>query len=435
MELRYTSGCMDKLKSQAISILRWSEQYTKTDMVYLAHGGFWLGFGYVLQIANGLIIAIAFANLLPKNTFGTYQFILAGASILGTFTLNGIGTALSRVTAQGNTNLLRGSFKKKFAWNVGIAIASGLTALYYYIVGDVSLATSFLIVGTFSPFIEGFNLYHPYLLGKQDFRGSVLLGIWRKPLPIIGLVATSLVTDDPVILIFIYFLSHTISAGLVYHLVVRRHAPHDLPADDLTTYSLHLSIMQFMGRLAENADKILMFYFLGPIPVALYSLATIPINHARSALNIVKSLMLPKLSKRNYETLQKTLPHKINLFSFATLAFALFYVFVAPILFKIIFPEYPESIILSQALAITLLFLPRSAYSQAFIAHAKTTQLYTMRFLIPSIKITLLLFLLPQYGVWGAVYAVITSELIASLIARILFKRQEITLAQITPIE
>jgi len=62
-----------KLKDKIYRLLRRSEKYFKTDMVYLAHGGFWLTLGQIISSAASFLLAIAFANLLPKETYGTYK--------------------------------------------------------------------------------------------------------------------------------------------------------------------------------------------------------------------------------------------------------------------------------------------------------------------------------------------------------------------------
>ena len=58
------------LKQTIFRMLRWSERFTKTDMVYLAKGSFWM---MAKQVGVSIIsfgLAIAFANLLPQETYG-----------------------------------------------------------------------------------------------------------------------------------------------------------------------------------------------------------------------------------------------------------------------------------------------------------------------------------------------------------------------------
>ena len=82
-------------------ILRWSERYTRTDMVYLAKGGFWTGVKRVFGIPLGIGLSIALANLLTPEDFGVYKFVLAFAGIITAFSLTGMSTAVMQAVAQG----------------------------------------------------------------------------------------------------------------------------------------------------------------------------------------------------------------------------------------------------------------------------------------------------------------------------------------------
>jgi len=68
---------IERAKILTYKILRYSERYTQTDMVYFASGGFWLLLGQFISTISAFLLLIAFANFLPKEVFGTYQYILA----------------------------------------------------------------------------------------------------------------------------------------------------------------------------------------------------------------------------------------------------------------------------------------------------------------------------------------------------------------------
>ncbi len=417
-------SALEKTKKKTISFLHWSQRYTKTDMVYLTKGSFWVGLGYCIQIVSGLIVMIALANLLPKESLGTYQFILATASILSAFTLSGMGIALTRAVAQGNDSMLRTGFRTKMLWNIGIAVAAGVLATYYFINGNNELALGFLIVGAFAPLLEGFNLYEPFLTGKEHFKQSVLLGAWRKPLPVIALIVTAFLSQNPIVLVLIYFLSHTISTGSVFLLVMRKYQiPRMTKKDgDSITYSKHLSVMRFLSITATNADKLLLFHFLGPVQVAIFTIAQLPVRYTRNALHQLRSLVMPKLAKRDFITLSQSMPQKVYLFILIAIVITIVYIIVTPFLFPLLFPEYPESVLLTQVLALSVLFLPHSMYTHALTAHEKTKQLYIVNLVTPTTRITLLITLIPLYEIWGAVYAILISGFFGAFGAHIAFR-------------
>lgn len=415
---------MEILKKKAKRFLVWTEKYTKTDMTYLTKGSFWLSIGYGIQMLSGLIISIGFANLLPKEAYGTYQFVISASGILGGLTLSGISSAITRQVAQGNDNALRSGFRIYMTWSLGIVLASVAVSLYYFINDNSLLGTSFLIVGALVPFYEGFRLHIPFLVGKERFRESVVLAIWRKPIPIIALLTTLYFSNDPLLLIFVYFASHALSGGLVYWHIVRYYNLPPSREKTLLGYSKHLSLMAIVVRISTYIDKILVFHFLGAVPVAIYSIAQLPTHYLKNGLiSIVRSLVISKLSKRTFGLIKSTLPRKILLLGLPSVLVVAIYIIITPLVFGVIFPEYPESVLLSQVLALSILFIPRVLMAQSFVAHEKTRELYIERISAPILKILSLLVFLPIFGVWGIVYAILLAEFVSTVITYIVFLR------------
>ena len=403
--------------------LKWSEKYTKTDMVYLASGGFWTTLGYALQVLGGVVTMVALANLIDANTFGTYQFIISTATILGVFTLTGMGLAINRAVAQGRDGAFRAGLRTKLKWSIGITLASGATAGYYFYNDNDTLGTAFLLVGALAPFIESFRLYEPFLEGKRRFKEAAIIGSIRKVLPMIAMVSALFLTDNVVHLIGVYFLSNALSYILMYAVVIYRHRPPLEYSLEDTRFSKHLSVMQLLQRLAGHADKILIFHFLGAAPVATFTIAQLAMRYSSKAVSTVSAVALPKLAVRDLSTLQRTLPRKVLIFSGVMGVAALAYILIVPFLFPILFPAYPEAIALSQVLALTMLFVPRNLYQKALTAHAQTNSLYILQVATPLTKLALLGILLPLYGLWGAVSAILLTNLFSAVLMYVLFKR------------
>jgi O-antigen/teichoic acid export membrane protein len=331
--------------------------------------------------------------------------------------------AVTRAAAQGSESALRAGFRTQMRWSIGIVLASGIVSLYYFLNDNNTLAFSFLIVGAFAPFVESFRLYRSYLLGKQRFRESTTLGLWRRPLPIIAILAALYFTGDPVLLVFVYFSSNALSLGLMYWLVIRRYS---LPATEdagLTNYSKHLSVMNIFTTVTNNVDKILIFHFLGAAPLASYALAQLPVTQLRSMLGLIKPLTLPKITKKSFEELQSFLPAKIRLVSMVTIAIIVLYIVSAPFLFSLLFPSFPESTIYSQVLALLLLGVPRQLIMQAFTAHERKRELYIVRTAYPITRVAFLIVLLPLYGIWGAIIALIVAEVSMMMLQLFLFRK------------
>jgi len=401
----------------------WLQRHTKTDIRYLAKGGFWVGLGHSAEMISGIIITIALANLLPKDVLGTYQYVLATALLLGAFTLTGMRTALIRSVAQGDKGLLRYAVITKLKWNLGIVAAAGAVAGYYYFMGNNTLGTAFLIVGTTAPFLESFRLYQSYLIGSENFRLNALLAILRRGLPTIIMVSTALYTTDILTLIATYFIINAIAVSIVLWITTRNVTAVPTSDTSMVGYSKHLSLMGVLGQFSAQADKLLLWHYLGPVAVATFTIAQLPTRYTSSSVGILRYLVLPKLAQRDFSTLKRTLPHKIFLFFLGTVLATIVYILLAPWLFSLVFPDYPEAVAISQVLALTLLFLPRNVLAQALTAHAKKKQLYTLTTSINLFKVVSLTILLPIFGIWGAVYALLITEVINLLLLSVVFYR------------
>ncbi|MCI0619620.1 oligosaccharide flippase family protein [Candidatus Wolfebacteria bacterium] len=390
-------------------------------MMYLAKGGFWLLFGHIAQLASGLLLVIAFTNLISKEAYGTYQFVMSGAMIITAFTLSGMRNALARATARGSDGILPYAFKKQFIWNIGIIAAGGATAVYYFIAGNTDLGVAFLIVGVFEALISGFSLYKSFLVGKEHFRESTMLGIWRRPLPVIAILITLFLTEDPVVLVFVYFVSNAVSTGLLYLLVRRRYPAPETPDPELMEYSKHLSIAGLANRVSASIDTVLVFHFLGAAAAATYGLALFPITHFENIFGLAGNLVLPKFARQNITALRTSLSRKVGIFFIAVAGAALLYAVAAPYVFELLFPVYPEAVLLTQLMILSILMKPRALFEHVFIAQGMRQPLYITRISTALIKVVLLLALLPAYGLLGAAWALVTTHLCATIITTTLF--------------
>lgn len=417
---------VETIKTNIYNLLRWSEKWTKTDMVYLAGGGFWLGLGYGVQMILGVILMIAFANLLPKDIFGTYQFVISMSAIIAIFTLTGMGTAIMRATAQGVKGALRYGFKVKLTWSIGIVVVAGIYTLYYFLKGNQVLAISFLIVGVLQPFISSFELYKSYFLGKQYFRQDAWWSMAQKVIPFIVILPTIFLTNNPIFIVLAYFASHASSLFLAYLFTVKKYHLSSIDNPEVKNYGKHLSIMKVFLVLYDNMDKVLLWHFLGAVPVAVYTLAHMPVLHFKNISQLIRSLTFPKLAQKDVEELKIILPSKIKRYFLFVLLIVAIYILTAPIIFKVLFPLYPEAVLYSQVLALSILFVPRSLLSQVFTAHAMKKEQYIFYITVPIVKIISLLILLPFWGIWGIIVSIFISETYSVILQSYLLNKSHV---------
>jgi len=412
------------MKNKLYKALCWSEKYIKTDMVYLARGGFWLTAGQVVSSLATFLLAVAFANLLPKETYGTYKFVLSIVVIISIPTLSGVATSLTRAVARGLEGTINPAIKTRLRWGILASLAGIVIAGYYFFSGNITLAISFLIAATFIPLMDAFNLYDAYLHGKKDFKRLSKYNVYIKITSVSVLVLSIFVANNIFLILLAYFIPYTLLRYVFLMITLKKTPPNPRIDGNAVSYGKHLSLMNIFNRIAIHFDKILLFHFLGAAPVAVYSVATSPLEQIKGLVKNLDILALPKFSEhKNIRGIKKSLKSKVLKTFLILLIVAGAYVLVAPPIFNIFFPDYPESIVLSQIFALSIiplvLLLPKSAME----AQQKQKELYWFNISTAIVQIVFVAILVPVFGLTGAIAAWIAGRFFNMGVAFFLFEK------------
>lgn len=414
---------MEPLKIRLISLLRWSERYTKTDMVYLASGGMWLGVAQLTASGVGFVLTIILANFLPKETLGEYRFLMSAVLILTVWALPGMRLSIIESTPKGfRKNLLVGYQAMKQWAFIGSGLALAVT-LYFISMGNYPLAIGFGIAALALPWLDASALHVEFLKALQKFTLVSIYTIITRILLLGVLVPLAFFFPTHAWVLFGAFLLLTIIPNLFFHTRTVRAfiAKTDTADPTLVTYARHLSLMTALGLVALQVDKIFVWGFLGAEELAIFFIAIAFPQEIVRFLAIIPSLALAKFATRNAHEITHTLLRRIAIYFIGALITTIAYLLISPLLFQTLFPNYLEALPYSQVLALTILtsaFLPIAAY---FTAHKRTRLLYILSGVVPSVRIVAALVLIPPFGLWGAVYALVLEAIVHSLLLVSLF--------------
>ncbi len=404
------------IKEKIYRFLRKSEKYTKTDMVYLAKGGFWLTFGQIISSLSVFLLAIAFANLLPKETYGTYKYILSLLGLLAIPTLSGMGTAITRSVAQGNDGSFLPALKLKIRWG----LFGGLTSLglsgYYYFQGNIELMFAFLISAIFIPFMDSFALYGSLLQGKKKFEVSSKYGISIKIIASLSIFITLYFTKNLFAILFVYLASYTLLRLILLKLSLK-YIENKKEDPDTISYGKHLSLMSVIGVVASQIDKLLAWHFVGPAELAIYSIAVAMPEQIKGVFKNVGILALPKFAEKSSEEIKKNIYKKMWQFFIVLILIVTAYWFLAPIIFKLLFPQYLGSVFYSQVFGLSLVLLAFINLGDVYLkSQHKQKELYKINIYSSIIQIFLLFIFIYYFGLWGVIFARILYRLILAIL-------------------
>lgn len=405
-----------------ISLLRRSERYTKTDMVYLASGGIWLALDAIAGGIIALLLAIAFAHYLPKEVYGTYRFLIATFWILTAFTMTGLPTAILRSVAKQQEGAYRSSFLYSVLWSLPLSvIALGISG-YYFFNGNETLGVGLLCIALLGPFIQAAYLWGTFLLGKKEFPTLAVCGIIFAFVPAFSLFLTVLVSPNPLVLLLVYFLSSIFTGGLLILFTFLHFHPNKASGVEYKKIGGHFSAMNLLGTLAQQVDKLIVFHYLGAVNLAVYMLAVSLPEQIKSVFDSLSTLALPKFVARPLEEVRANFWKRLWLYTAFMVMVAVAYMVVAPLVFKLLFPAYLDAVFYSQLYALTLIPIGAALPVALLQAHMAKRPLYIYNVLSPTFQIIALVILTSQYGLAGAVAARVAARFWGLVLGSVLVK-------------
>lgn len=384
----------------------------KNNLTYIVKGSFWITGGKIVLAIISLVTMAAFANLLPQETYGLYQFVLSIGSTLSILSLPGIYNAIIRASAQGNGGVFREAATTQLRWSlVGSAVLCCIS-VWYGLQGNVVFSGIFLISALFFPLRFTFPVFETYWNGIKRFDTENILKI-ISAIGTSGITILALVlTDNIVVIITTLFISYALFDGALFFYTRKKSSAvvSKTVISETISFGKHLTLMRSISVIASNIDKIIVWKFLGPIQVAVYSFAQLPIHKALGMLPIT-TLALPQFSQYGVANRKKTIVSRVAMLLPPTALFALALFLISPLLYQVIFPGYADSVVYFQALTVLVAIFPLLLFETGLEAERQQRALYIIRTASPVIKIILFLLLVTQFGIWGMIISIILGEL------------------------
>jgi O-antigen/teichoic acid export membrane protein len=382
----------------------------KIDFHYLMRGGSLLSLTQITSAGFGFLLTIAFARFLPQEIYGVYRYILATYALLVITSLPGLDTSLIQTFAKGNHRAFIESIKTKFWYGfigTGLSILYGIYHLY---TGDAQLFWLFTMVGLILPFIECLSLYTGVLNAQKRYGFWAITEVANQFFSTLSLFLTIYFTNNIYLLILAYFVPYIIVRGISTLYALRNFIENNNYDPSYLSYGKAMTWYQIITRGIASLDQMVLFHYMGPAQVAIFSIANAIPTRFQSVLRITGTLAFPKYANYPEEEIAKSLPKKMLIFGFGILIVCISYTVIAPPFFAIFFPKYNESIQYSQLLIFFVVSGMTYPFGAFLNAHKKVTENYLFAILSFSVKVACLTILVPIYGIWGAAWGVVLSS-------------------------
>jgi len=420
------SQYMKKIRQKAYSALRNTEYMFKTDMVYLYKSSFWTTLRFVIGLITSLGTMVAFGNLLPKEIYGVYSYLLSLAGSLGFLTLSGMSTGIIRAVARGKESIYPYAVRLQTKFNLlGTASIASL-GFYYGVKGNMTFALSLLLLAIAMPVSAIYHSFESVLIGKKRFDLLTIITSIMSGVSAVGTIVSLFFTNNIVLIILTYSALSLIPNYVAYKYVLRD-MNIDQPSNDdiqeLKRTAFHLTGAGIVSTIAQYFDKIVLFQVAGPGALAIYGFAISGPERLKGLVKNWISIALPKLSDRSIDDINSVFNRRIVLATLMGLGLALFYIIFSPLLFKWFLPQYLDSIIYSQVYALGLIAIPISNFiGYAFYGQNMLRAVYINSIGSQLLRIALFLLLGWKWQIWGLIVASIFSYFASAIYSIIVWK-------------
>ena len=394
-------------------------------MVHFFSANVWLNISRAISVGTGMLLTVAFANLLTPEAFGTYKYVIASAGFIATFSLNGLGTSILRAVAQGKYHVIPTVVRTAILWSIPASMAALAASAWYFGNGNNTLGFAFLFIALTNSLTNGIGTTKGVWLAAGDYRMATFVGLPKILVPFAVTFCTILLTQNVVWILLAYFGSHLSMSWVGYRFMLWwfgvRDSQEDVP--EVVRFGKQMTFLGFFQLASTQIDQLLLWHFTTPATLAIYALALSPVNEAQNLLNNFLTVMFRKIAAKDRDLVHKMLPFRMRQMFLAALGLTVVYVLTVPLLFTYLFPKYMVSIAVSQVLALTLLLQPKGIIDAFFTAHGEIANRSRIILTSQIIRFGLFITLIPTFGLWGAVCATILSELCAGAIYLFIYLR------------
>lgn len=337
--------------------------------------------------------------------------------------LSDMSTAVIKGVAEGFENMYAETIKAKIRWGLLGSLGSLLTAGYYFHQGNTLFGYAFIITTVMIPFFDTSSTYSHILAGKKRFDIQSRFNITTRIFSALVLIGTIFITKNVLFILLAYFLPYILIGFIIGPIALKKLSLNDRYDPNTITYGEHLSFLSAISFGISYLDSIIVFHFLGPVQLAIYSIAGAPATRLQALFSVIPEIALPKLAERSTEELKATIMQKILRSMIPACLIVGLYMFAVPIFFKFFLPKYADSIPYAMLLAIPLIWYPFVIISRILSAKGATKFLYQYNIIGSIVQLSLVPVMIYYFGLMGAVLGRIIMSLFGNSLMLYFFRK------------
>jgi O-antigen/teichoic acid export membrane protein len=391
---------------------------------------FWLSLGQILYRLFKLLLIVFAARILGPEGWGSFQYVLSIASMFFIFSDWGIGNLLVRDYQQKEDfeeRIRTGTLIREVLAFLSLVIA----LIFSLIFENVDFRKTFIILSFLLFFSNIRDYINSFFQAVQKMEKQFIVVFTESFLTLIFGIIFLLISKNIVYLSLAYFLGiffSFISAFILakdFLIYLKPKINYEFVKYYIIN-GLPLAFFGILGFVFFNTDQIILGKLKGVDIVGYYSIATRIILILVTFPSLFLASLFPQLAlsiidkERLKNIFKKSIPF-ILLISFLLFVFVLIFADFLPLVFG---QKYISSVQPLKLLSLILLFLPLTNLFDNFLFSIKKQwQDFFITLFCAILNVALNFLLIPQYSIFGAIYATLISQFVNLILTSLLSYR------------
>ena len=397
------------------------------DVKYLVKNSrFKLIYRIILFVGN-FFITFCFANFTSTIFYGRYLFITSVIAFTYFLSFAGFNEALLQSTASGYDHFLITALKKKFYYSLIGSLSLVIFAIFYSILFEENLIIflSLTIGAIFFPFDSAAYLNFFFLDGKGKFKKELAFRLIYFSLRILFLLLLIFVIKNLIIYFLILYgiqsILNVIFTKSCIKMIENKKKIIELDIKS-SKYGIFLTKYGIISIITINVNSIIIGLFFGADALAVYTIGIGLITTIISLLTPSFSVLITRYSQKRTKLSKKFLFFLL----FGSIILFICINLTLPFYFKILFPNYYNSLSYGIAYSFIILIYPLEVILGSYFRGKTEKKVIKYGSLIPDVCYLILLYpLLLIFGIYGFIVADFLKSFIRLIIYLLNFKSIE----------
>lgn len=390
------------------------------DLGYFIGGSFWLNGANIVIMIGGLFLSSLFSRVWPKDVYGQFSFLTFAFSFLTLTSLSGMTEAVFQGSIEKRYGVFTQAIKRIVLFSLFGSSALIIGSLYFFIRDNSNLGLAVFLAAFAFPFSSLAGVITAYYNGRGFFRTSSFISIGAN-LFSISLTAIALLVSGHFVIVALISTWSTAIFNIFLTILTFRRIENRKSDKKLLRLGMLMSLTSFIWLGLDYLDKLLIPLFLGFEQNAIYTFAILIPFQMQNFLKPLVTIGQTKISEVKEHDAKRVLFKKSLQFELVIVFIVASYIILCPFIFKVLYPDYKDAVLLSQIFALTLLYYPSNLFGSYLVKKRVFKRNFQASIINAFVSVSSLLLFLYLWGLIGAVISKVIVRIVQVLITQFVF--------------